>query len=76
MSAPTHHSVSGKQTSQPIRFKKRIGTTVYKVSIHFSQTSTETISSKILRLVENDMPLSSSLPERETNEQRKGHHPV
>ena len=36
-------------------FKKRIGSTVYAVSVHFSRTSTETIEDKILKLIESEV---------------------
>jgi len=36
-------------------FKQRIGNTVYRVNVHYSQTSKETISDKINRLVKNDV---------------------
>ena len=35
-------------------FKKRIGSTVYAVSVHYSRTSTETIEDKILKLIESE----------------------
>ena len=35
-------------------FVKRIGNTTYKVNIHFSTTSKETMSDKIMRLIQND----------------------
>jgi hypothetical protein len=35
-------------------FKKRIGSTVYTVSVHFSRTSRETIEDKILRQIESE----------------------
>ena len=43
----------GKNPSAtPPMFSKRIGSTVYNVSVHSSQTSKETIEDKILRLIE------------------------
>ena len=33
---------------------KKIGRTTYKVRVHFSNTSTETMSDKIKRLIMND----------------------
>lgn len=43
---------------QPAResgvFTKRIGSTNYRVSVHFSKTSRETMNDKILRLIKND----------------------
>ena len=34
---------------------KKIGKTTYKVRVHFSQTSTETMSDKIKRMLQNEM---------------------
>lgn len=42
-------------TAEPINLTKRIGSTNYKVSVHFSTTSKETISDKMLRLMKNDV---------------------
>lgn len=36
---------------------RRIGTTTYEVSIHFSDTSRETMADKIKRLIEQDIQL-------------------
>lgn len=41
--------------AQAADFKKRIGSTVYTVSVHFSRTSGETIEDKILRLIESEV---------------------
>ncbi|WP_373166218.1 transposon-encoded TnpW family protein [Agathobaculum sp. Marseille-P7918] len=34
---------------------KKIGRTTYKVRVHFSQTSTETMSDKIKRMLKNEV---------------------
>lgn len=39
---------------EPRSFTKRIGSTNYRVSVHFSKTSRETIDDKILRLAKNE----------------------
>lgn len=39
---------------EPRNFTKRIGSTNYRVSVHFSKTSRETINDKILRLAKNE----------------------
>jgi len=43
---------------EPVResgaFTKRIGSTNYRVNVHFSKTSRETINDKVLRLIKND----------------------
>lgn len=36
-------------------FTKRIGSTIYRVSVHFSKTSRETMNDKILRLIKNEV---------------------
>ena len=39
---------------KPTVMLKRIGSTTYHVSVHFSKTSTETIGDKIERLIQNE----------------------
>ena len=34
--------------------RKRIGSTDYRIAVHFSQTSRETMNDKILRLIRNE----------------------
>ena len=34
---------------------KKIGKTTYKVRVHFSQTSNETMKDKIMRMLKNEM---------------------
>ena len=40
--------------AEPVRFQKRIGSTVFEVAVYFSQTSKETLDDKILRLIKNE----------------------
>lgn len=40
--------------NEPGAFTKRIGSTTYRVSVHFSKTSRETVKDKILRLIRNE----------------------
>ena len=47
-----------KEAEQPDIVKK-IGKTTYRVKIHFSETSKETMSDKIKRLILNDSEKSS-----------------
>ena len=35
-------------------FTKRIGSTNYRVSVHFSDTSRETMNDKIIRMIKNE----------------------
>lgn len=44
-------------------FVKRIGSTIYKVSVHFNQNAKETMNDKVLRMVKNDLRI---LPENVT----------
>ena len=39
---------------KPPDLVKRIGKTTYRVRVHFSTTSKETMSDKILRLIQNE----------------------
>ena len=43
-----------ERTDRPLHMTKRIGSTTYKVSVHFSRTSRETMSDKLVRLIERD----------------------
>ena len=43
-----------ERTDKPLRITKRIGSTTYKVSVHFSRTSRETMGDKLVRLIERD----------------------
>jgi hypothetical protein len=40
--------------NKPLRLTKRIGQTTYKVNVHFSETSKETMSDKVVRLIRNE----------------------
>jgi len=37
--------------AEPLRLTKRIASTTFEVSVHFSETSRETMEDKILRLI-------------------------
>ena len=50
---------TNQEGAQPPRFTKRIGSTVYEVSIHFSTTSKETVEDKILRMLKNEVNKSA-----------------
>lgn len=44
-----------KTTAEPINLRKQIGSTTFEVAVHFSGTSRETITDKILRLVKSEV---------------------
>jgi hypothetical protein len=61
--------------AEPAQLRKRIGSTVYEVRVHFNSDAKETMDDKILRLVRNDLnkppvdvkiavPQTGRLPER------------
>ena len=41
--------------SEPFRLLKRIGSTVYTVSIHFSEGDNEKLEDKVIRLIEREV---------------------
>ena len=47
-------SAADKSDNKPLRLTKRIGSTTYKVNVHFSETSKETIGDKIIRLIQSE----------------------
>ncbi|GHU59672.1 hypothetical protein AGMMS49975_27490 [Clostridia bacterium] len=40
---------------EPIKFAKRIGSTTFLVSVRFSETATETVEDKILRMIGSEV---------------------
>ena len=51
----TSTPVNIQRVADTSRFSKRIGSSLYKVSVYFSEDSTETIDDKILRLAKNEL---------------------
>ena len=51
--------------------KKKIGNTIYRVSVHFSDTSKERIEDKILRMVSNDVSGLSNIATNKTKNRLK-----
>ena len=49
---PFYHKVG--QTATAGTFRRRIGSTVFRVNVHYYSTSKETMNDKITRLVKND----------------------
>jgi len=45
--------------AEPVMLQKRIGSTVYSVSVRFSDKETETLEDKILRLIEREVLTSA-----------------
>ena len=53
-------TITAPKIDQP-DFVKRIGKTTYKVNIHFSTTSKETMSDKIIRMLRNEVSQSPKM---------------
>jgi hypothetical protein len=45
---------SGTVKSESAKMLKRLGSTVYEVSVYFSETSRETVGDKIVRLIRGE----------------------
>jgi hypothetical protein len=45
--------------AEPRKLLKRIGSTTYRVAIRFSETATETLEQKMLRLIEREVTRSA-----------------
>ena len=41
--------------AEPIKLRRRIGSTVFIVNVHFSETSAEKLEDKLLRLMEREV---------------------
>ena len=68
-------TVKNQLSTEPYRFNKRIGSSLYKVSVYFSQESKETLSDKILRLAKNElnqMPKCAIIKELQTERLHDG----
>ena len=46
--------INTNMNPQPAVLYRRIGSTTYKVQVHFSDTGTETMGDKIVRLIQNE----------------------
>jgi hypothetical protein len=44
-----------QESANPPLFQKRIGSTTYRITVHFSQTSRETAEDKLIRLMEREV---------------------
>ena len=45
----------GNALAEPVRITKRVGSTTFKVAVHFSRTSKETLEDKLLRLIKREV---------------------
>ena len=56
--APTKGADAAKtlrREGEPVKLRRRIGSTTYTLTIHFSATATETAEEKVLRMIEREV---------------------
>ena len=44
-----------RESAEPVTLLKRIGSTTYKVTVHFSKNTTETMETTLLRMIEREV---------------------
>ena len=64
------NTTENKCTQTAPTMTKRIRTTNYIIGIHFSTTSKENVSDKVLRLIKNDITAQQT-PKNQNNQPRK-----
>ena len=52
-------TASTVKNTEPLTMLKRIGSTDFIVSVHFSKTSKETLEDKLLRLIESEAKITA-----------------
>ena len=58
VTSPATTAVSDAQ--EPLRLRKRIGSTTYLVAVRFSDQKTETLEDKLLRIIEREVAANAS----------------
>jgi len=53
-------TVINNTPQEPCRFTKRIGSTTYRVAVHFNPNTKDTASEKIARLIRNDAAMGKA----------------
>jgi len=53
-------SVKNPTNPESFALSKRIGSTTFKVNVHFSETGRETLEAKALRLMKNELNFNQS----------------
>jgi hypothetical protein len=48
-------ATTAQEGREPVKLLERVGSTTFEVTVHFSNTSKETIEDKILRLIEREV---------------------
>ena len=52
-------TTQGSAHDEPLKLRKRIGSTTFVVAVHFSQTDRETMQDKVRRLIEQEVSKSA-----------------
>jgi len=55
MNLKNSDNVAASDKGKPLTLRKRIGSTVYTVTVHFNEKSKESLEDKILRLIEREV---------------------
>jgi len=55
MQSDAKQAATTRESAEPLEYEKRIGSTVYRVIVHFCQMSTETLEDKLMRLMESEV---------------------
>ena len=55
MQSVTNAAKKPERQAEPQILLKRVGSTRYKVAVHFSKTSKETVGDKIIRLIKSEV---------------------
>jgi len=55
MQSEVNSAATKRESAEQPRYEKRIGSTVYRVTVHFSQKSKDTIEDKLIRLMESEV---------------------
>ena len=48
-------AMTPEREGEPVKLRRRIGSTTYTLTIRFSETATETAEEKVLRLIEREV---------------------
>jgi len=52
-------AITPEREGEPVKLRRRIGSTTYTLSIRFNETATETAEEKILRMIEREVGRSA-----------------
>jgi hypothetical protein len=55
MQSDVTKTAAAQKGAKPPTFQKRIGSTTYRIIVHYSQTARETAEDKLLRLMESEV---------------------